>query len=167
MSDTPESVLEQAAWHETHGRPVTAAMLRNYAALLRAEPAPSGCRVRPLKWRDRWRAGVDWCEVADGVELEWKVNGDGDKWEVWRGDDYIGKFPTLDAAKAAAQADFGARVRACLEPAPDPVREAAVVMIEAMDATLFPSPDERRVAIVRAWDNLRAALAHKETPDGK
>ena len=105
-------------------------------------------RVKPLVWEDadqgmctKWRAaalGGQYELVAfsgeDGFAVNfywgrplsyWFIQGDPDEW----GPTGPKMFPTLEAAKAAAQADYEARVRACLGPAAPTVAEAARVLL--------------------------------------
>ena len=95
-------------------------------------------RVRALEWEDDGgpddEPGTVWAArdpygVAYRIERE-REDGDwwrAGQWTISHASLYVctAPFDTLEEAQAAAQADFDARIRACIEPAPDPVKEAA------------------------------------------
>lgn len=101
-------------------------------------PAPSGSGVRetPLEWAeieyDRGDGQTDTCGEweAPSIVGVYAVNistcGDMHApWEVFGGDaGKIGNFPTLDEAKAAAQADYEARILSALASDASPRGEA-------------------------------------------
>lgn len=127
-------------------------------------------RVKPLEWEvTDWSAGsgvngeddIAWeaqtCLNSWGYGIEWLG---GDKFEY---DGARTAFKSLPEAKAAAQADYDARIRAALEP--DPERLAVVRELQEACAMLFADyqtsthhhPDH--ILIPRtAFDSLRAAL---------
>ena len=83
-------------------------------------------------------------------------------------------YDTEEDAKAAAQADYEARVLSCLSPAPHPtqdgVRDAARVLLAAVTRDLKADEEnegqcrDRRNALWQAIAGMRAALA---TPEGE
>ena len=117
-------------------------------APIAALPA-QGVRVRQLEWniepRNGWKQGVAW---ADAYHLIRKDDG-------WHYANHNGGvFPTIDAAKAAAQADYERRILAALAPA-----EAGGV--EAHPYSL--RPDLQRIVnnakTAPQWDTERDRLA--------
>ena len=97
------------------------------AAAIRALPVVP-VAVKPLEWQKGpfdyiGRAGTEFEYVVRN--LEWP--GDGEKWGMGRrGFGWQSGYPTLDLAKAAAQADYETRIRSALSstavaasPAPD------------------------------------------------
>ena len=84
------------------------------AAMLRA--MKGRVRVKPLKWVDLHKDGSRYDVTSDDPL------GYSDSIHGLQDDTYhsrLGHFPTLEAAKAAAQADYEARILAALDPAPD------------------------------------------------
>jgi len=113
--------------------------------ILRIKPAaadPAQVRVKPLVWvgDGHWHSGDNegWLEEANtpfdwGYAVEFGTLDTG-PWKVSStfGSDIV-KFDTPSAAKAAAQADYEARILAALEPQPDP-RDAVIArLVEALD----------------------------------
>ncbi len=86
---------------------------------LQARGGDMGVRVKPLVWVDA--DDDDALARAESMGQEYSVGYDCGAWfaysETWCGDVAAG-LPTVDAAKAAAQADYEARILAALEPAP-------------------------------------------------
>ena len=125
---------------------------------LRAIPAVQ-VTVRPLEWqheaRNGWKVGVAW---ATGYHV---IRHD-DGWHYGNGTG--GVFPTIEAAKASAQADYEACIRSTLTdtPAPDAAKVAEVFLaFENVDSQL----DDEGEFTERAWEQLRAAIAAmKEAP---
>ena len=74
-------------------------------------------RVKPLVWRQYSPNGNSEAQTTIG---QYVVEDHGlNDWGVWLNDTHdpiIGPFNTLEAAKAAAQADYEARVLACFDP---------------------------------------------------
>lgn len=87
-------------------------------AALAAMPA-QGVRVKPLEWEDK--PGLSFAKTSIGTYFirerhgYWKLELDD---AVITASDTAIVFPSLRAAKAAAQADYEARIMAALEPAP-------------------------------------------------
>lgn len=79
-------------------------------------------KAKPLQWIDQWKNGTRF--VADWGTPPICLTQDGSFY--WGG----GNFPTVEAAKAAAQADFEARILAALDtasaPSPDQIRIEAL-----------------------------------------
>ncbi len=86
-------------------------------AVLRALKA-SGIRVKPLEWVETQseiphHAWATWTGFGRWtIVLRFKSMNDADYWLFSMG------YPTLEAAKAAAQSDYEARIIAALEVAP-------------------------------------------------
>lgn len=106
--------------------------------ILRALPAVT-VGVKPLVWEDM---GENFAKAAaplfgnircerygeGGFTISWSVPG-------FAGQFTLGSFPTLEAAKAAAQADYEARILAALDAPPiDPAQIRADAMREAAAA---------------------------------
>ena len=74
-------------------------------------------KVKPLVWFEVEKSRYGGKYTADGytiryIEGLWLLDFAGQSKAIWR-------FPTLDAAQAAAQADYEARILAALQPDPD------------------------------------------------
>ena len=82
--------------------------------------------LRACKGRVRVKA-LEWVECKDGTlhdpHCQYELETDGGMWRVTKavtgGGSYVADCDTLAAAKAAAQADYKARILAALDPAPD------------------------------------------------
>lgn len=93
-------------------------------ALTAAAPHLSAVRVKKLEWREDicrksfisdvgavsysvfWDDDAEWCDIPEPYDL---IRGEDDG-------DTLGSFETADEAKAAAQADYEARILSALEP---------------------------------------------------
>ena len=84
------------------------------AAMLRA--CKRRVRVKPLEWVDLYRDGSRY-EVSSDNPLGYTDSIHGLQDGTYHSQ--FGAFPTLESAKAAAQADYEARILAALDPAPD------------------------------------------------
>jgi hypothetical protein len=133
-------------------------------AAIRALPAVQP-KVKPLVWEDadqgmctKWRAAAfqgHYELVTLKNEKGWAVNFSWGRplsyWFIQGDDDDFGPtgpkmFPDLEAAKAAAQADYEARILAALEPQPDAaaIREAALRKpVDHIQATISPASRKR------------------------
>ena len=85
----------------------------------------AGWRVKPLEWEGDRHEREATCsfgtyQIVGSPDCERAILVAGE-WIVWRGE----LRESADEARQDAQADFDARIRACIEPAPDPVKEAA------------------------------------------
>ena len=111
-----------------------------------SQPAqPVAVKVKPLVWFEVYRARVGGKYTADGytimwIEGVWLLSFAGESRSAWR-------FTDLDAAKAAAQADYEARIMAALDVQPLTVQDAArlpeiVALIDAVNGLMevFPDP---------------------------
>ena len=86
-------------------------------------------KVKPLVWTAKGYAQTPFGKYLV-VREDW--SGEEDFWFIcFAGKPYgkCGEHATLEAAKAAAQADYEARILAAIEPAPVSVREAARVLL--------------------------------------
>jgi hypothetical protein len=140
-----------------------------------ASPAPtvSGeVAVKPLEWEDRepytykgywhkvWRA-VNKLFGDYRIDYSWKVGTqepDPPTFHVWMSGAGESKFPTLDTAKAAAQAEYEQCIRSALLPAPTrddvlSVDEIEAIIIATEPAGLSDNDDKiwtRRMAVALA-----------------
>ena len=162
------AIAQEALTGDADGRDIHAAIL----ALLGSAPAPAGVRVKPLVWEC-----TDWSS-GDGVRGEndcewtaevWPLNSyiiswfGGDKFEINTPTDTTLKATSLEAAKAAAQADYDARVMAALEPAPAGVTvdQEQAFMAAVWDALKSDANDLRKQK--RILSAFRSALSEGRT----
>ena len=94
-------------------------------------------KVKPLVWFDVEKSRYGGKYTADGytiryIEGLWLLDFAGQSKAIWR-------FPTLDAAKAAAQADYYARILAAIQP----------------------DPAARQADLAKAWTMATAAMAER------
>ena len=103
-------------------------------------------RVKPLVWSDRFGPNSE-CSydhiTADSAlglyRVEWKGWKDFDPPTVCCGGAFIGCYNTIQSAKAAAQADYEARILAAIEPQPDPRDEVIARLVDALcEAMIVP-----------------------------
>lgn len=90
-----------------------------------AAPAPLQVRVKKLTWWE-WQGEI---YGRAPYMMNYRVKPDGDQWSL----DTIGTFDTLDAAKAAAQADYERRILSALDLSTPP-------QIAALEAEIDASP---------------------------
>ena len=118
---------------------------------------PAQVRVKPLVWistgENRYSAkSEDYKVVTDGKCWAFCP----EDWPPFAGYPYL----TADAAKAAAQADYEARILAAIEPQPDPRDAVIAALVEAAThlcdgiATMMPPLGQSDRVL-----NLRAAIA--------
>lgn len=127
-------------------------------AVASSQPADlAQVKVKPLVWistgENRYSAkSEDYKVVTDGKCWAFCP----EDWPPFAGYPYL----TADAAKAAAQADYEARILAAIEPQPDPRDEVIARLVEAAThlcdgiATMFPPLGQSDRVL-----NLRTALA--------
>lgn len=163
MVDIPEEAVKAAilAYQEEAKKEINHFPVMMRAALTAALPflTVQGA-VKKLEWVDadegmctKWRAAalgghyelVDFGKDDPGFAVNfhwgrplsfWFIQGDPDEW-VPTGPKI---FPTLEAAKAAAQADYEARILSAIEPAPSAARDLALddkTRIDAATAALI------------------------------
>ena len=106
-------------------------ILRIEPATPTPDPNAGAVKVKPLVWRetgtDRFSAkGEDYKVVTDGTGWAFCP----EDWPPFGGYPY----ETLDEAKAAAQADYAARILSAIETTPDPRDEVIARLMEASDA---------------------------------
>ena len=92
----------------------------------------AGWRVKPLEWEGDRHEREATCsfgtyQIVGSPDCERAILVAGE-WIVWRGE----LRESADEARQDAQADFDARIRACIEPAPEPVREAAQALLDSL-----------------------------------
>ncbi|MDB6454995.1 hypothetical protein [Falsirhodobacter sp. 20TX0035] len=116
MADTsPAAVLERAAYDDALGNRRTADMLRALVARATPEAETPAVRVKALVWYcfgkecERAESGFGLINVVWGFQDGCAFMMHGAKSQA---------YPSADAAKAAAQSDYEARILAALEPAP-------------------------------------------------
>lgn len=110
-------------------------------AAFAAVPGPS-VKVKPLEWKDAPVPPSGECLASSVVGLYCIPHGSGIFHLRFRDSIALGDFSTLDAAKAAAQADYEARIMAAIEPAPDLASEN-----ERLRAALTPSGNTKAAYI--------------------
>jgi hypothetical protein len=123
-------------------------------------------KVKPLVWYDSPDDDTDFC--ADALGLAYVVDCDLDGLCSWGFFRHVGREGydeswTIDDAKAAAQADYEARILSALSPTPSP---DAVVRAAwkhaAFIARLYPAPHGNRIAAALEEDmadpEARAAI---------
>lgn len=128
-----------------------------------------GVRVSPLVWTAKGYAQTPFGKYLV-VREDW--SGQEDFWFVcFAGKPYgqCGEHSSEEAAKAAAQADYEARILAAIEPAPVSVREAARVLLdECKDGEVWRMYVNAMMPVLNAdlsadsWntvDEIRAAFA--------
>lgn len=109
-----------AATYEPASQPIT------------AQPALSvAVKVKPLVWFEVYRNRVGGKYTAEGymirwIEGLWLLHFAGDSKAAWR-------FIDLESAKAAAQADYEARIMAALDVQPITAQDAARVLLTALE----------------------------------
>lgn len=88
------------------------ATIRTYLATLKSSPVEAvAVKIRPLEWSDPGLGIL----YADTIVGAYKINKDG-YW--WLADSEMRKAADVEAAKAAAQADYATRIRSALALAP-------------------------------------------------
>ena len=109
---------------------------------------PVAVKVKPLAWEQAEYYGAVVATARAFYDAGYKITS-------WSGFDYVevtvaapgyqktgyvgeGIYPDFDAAKAAAQADYEARIMAALDVLPLTVQDAAMVLLEAMKGGLDP-----------------------------
>lgn len=130
-------------------------------AVLRALKA-RGIRVKPLEWEDQpggsycWTQGLHYYTEGSDAERDWYVSCMIYDDDVWQG----ANQSTRAAAKAAAQADYAARILAALEDTGEPalIREAEA-RVARIAAGLFPGGYYKNLEAIEA-----AALRKDEEP---
>ncbi len=93
-------------------------------AALTVEPEAGEVTVKPLEWAQNWpNDPLTAYARADHINRTYTVDHDGPRFYLNTGispsydtPDGIGNFASLDEAKAAAQADYTARIRSALAP---------------------------------------------------
>lgn len=107
------------------------------AAILSLSPSPTGglVAVKPLEWRGPYGTTSSAGTIIGGYEV-WK-HPRNDSWVMQKG--FSDTFhPTEEAAKAAAQADYEARIRSALVlPAPPADGEKKLPTAHASDASTW------------------------------
>jgi hypothetical protein len=102
---------------------------------------PAPVRVKDLVWFDYGTAQHPNSQgsVAEASDATYRVSLIGDRWHgTWTAE----TFDTLEAAKAAAQADYTARILAALETAPDAMADPRVVaLVEAVERMMEQCED--------------------------
>ncbi|MEE9909821.1 hypothetical protein LWV33_21760 [Brucella intermedia] len=126
MTILPEEAVKAAmdafheAWNNNQGRDNELPAYAHRTALTAALPFLQGVKVKALEWvthKGDQHCKIAWtCEGIGGwYAIEHRHEGHFDMWTPNNPDG--GRFITLEAAKAAAQADYERRIIAALEPA--------------------------------------------------
>ena len=140
------------------------------AALAASQPAqPVAVKVKPLVWEQSEYPGAVAATAKAFYDAGYKITS-------WSGFDYVevtvaapgyqktgyvgeGIYPDFDAAKAAAQADYEARIMAALDVLPITVQDAARVLLSDPDAV---------AKLARAYDREDSAQRGEADPhDGR
>lgn len=137
---------------------------REALALLSQPPAPGPVRVRPLEWskdgslggHGGWRGAAG--EHSRTVLLGWRQDAPYEFAEQ--------SYTTLDAAKAAAQADYERRVLSAIEPTPTPEAEPGLAEIRERLAGYPFEPKERSedpIFVMNAAPDIATLLSAVDT----
>lgn len=121
MTYSPAAVLELAAYEDALGNRRTADILRALVARATPEAETPAVRVKALEWREASQqpdhiaalSMVGEYDIGHAEKSVFFLMLDGVRF-VDLGDHYL----SAEAAKAAAQADYEARILSALEPAP-------------------------------------------------
>ena len=126
-ADPPTTFDGMDIWHEEPCDVGTEYVRADLYAALEAEIArltaerdvaqAGAVKVKPLVWFEVEKSRYGGKYTADGytiryIEGLWLLDFAGQSKAIWR-------FPTLDAAQAAAQADYDARILAAIQPDPE------------------------------------------------
>jgi hypothetical protein len=153
--------------HQPHQYPSPEAIVR--AALERAAKEyiekleAKAMKVRPFVWDDA--SCGSWAQSRTGAGWEYFIRNMGDYFLMpfpWKPPE---RFPTLKAAKAAAQADYEARILSALEPttpSPEAIVRAALELAKAFDwaiaeiegRTRYDTDEQRQNAEAEAINRL-------------
>ena len=128
-----EAAIASIPEHWFHG-PVFYEMMKDAICALPAQPPAQGVRVKALLWREIGPYPSDVHEGGIYRIYQWQMH--------WRVNHVDGHFNTLTAAKAAAQADYTARILAAIEPAPLTVADAALVNAATMMVRAYEGDHE-------------------------
>lgn len=130
----------------------------------------AGVIVKPLRWGQTSYGRPEVCTVVGAYRINAAMNGG---WSVSAGrrmlSDGDGRqnFPTVDAAKAAAQRDYERRIRSALVPAPaeavvtDAMRAAALTLLKAEDAR----QDKLHDLLEHIREQIRLDVAPEHRPE--
>ncbi|RWH50267.1 MAG: hypothetical protein EOR25_15590 [Mesorhizobium sp.] len=132
----------------------------DFVAPLHNEPLPQpvpavAVQIKRLEWREEPIPPAWECLASTGVGLYCIPLGRNLFELRFRDKDTLGVFDTLEAAKAAAQADHEARIRSAIDPVP---AVAVVFASEEQISNLPPDPDDEGGA---AYIPLRHTAAGK------
>ena len=141
--------------------------------------AEAAAMLRACKGRVRVKS-LEWLHCTDGTlhdaHCQYETETDGGYWRVIKGvtggTSYLCHTDTLEAAKAAAQADYEARIFAALEPAPDHAEwnaaiEAAKAVVRLVNEDCFaPMTRTREEAFSAACGEVERQIGKlKKGPD--
>ena len=131
-------------------------------AALPAVSAPVAVRVKDLQWLEITDDDCD--HEAYAIGLRYWIETDADHYVLHCGTFKVAYFPTLEAAKAAAQADYEARIT----PAIDVIDVAELTDPVAVHANMLrgtiATPTVEQIIHLYGADALRAALT-EGTPE--
>ncbi len=160
------------------------ATLREAAETLRAASVKAGeVKVKALEWSEHKGPDGNCCydhvtasSTIGGYSIEWKGWKDNDSYAVSRDEASVTFEYTLDTAKAAAQADYEARIRSALvvESAPTAsvgaMREALQFardqLVTVCNGSTGGIPNAICALIPEAIDKIDAAIAAANQSDG-
>lgn len=138
--------------------PTDAGMVVIHDILSRRTPASGAGVVKALEWVSSTYSST-WCGARSSIgdyQVDYYEDSDGTGWTAFFGDVVvIGHYATVDEAKAAAQADYEARILSALSSPPpdrDAVLEEAARMADREELTGTPPADftQREIYITQA-----------------
>lgn len=164
---------------------IVAGCIEEIAALPDALAAPSiepvGVKVKPLEWKRNGREVNSLWAECDPINRYYTIEPTSNVFEVETtlhlsefGSDKLGLHPTLEAAKAAAQADYEARIIGALTaiPTPSPEEDLAaaveaelVAVLEELDRHTCQGSKENCHKCGFNWRDTRHHLTANDSPD--
>ena len=122
---------------------------------------PAQVRVKPLVWEER-DAHFHAAQSQIGVYYLTDYKGMVDPFKLECPSQISSRnYASIEAAKAAAMADFAPRILAAIEPQPDPRDEVIARLVEALEgsASVLSGAEMSKSALIRALEQSSAALA--------
>jgi hypothetical protein len=125
----------------------------------------AGVKVKPLVWEQLGRSYRAKAPLFGNIRVESYF---ADKWSIyWSAPGYTdlfthGEHDTPDAAKAAAQADYDARIRAAME-APDDaamLRTSATVLMDLLEMRGSYHESMQAEFVQKLWDDVKDAAGY-------
>jgi hypothetical protein len=139
QAERDEGEREASAW---------AIMEMARRAALAAAPKADGVRVKALEWSDQGSTLIAQTAFG-GYQIDRFPNNGFGPFHILHGDSFLSHADTLEAAKAAAQADYEARILSAIEAAPKAEQEP-LKPIGRMCLGCGSSWDDKRLAQEKA-----------------